>query len=131
MSYTPTNWQKGDAITAEKLNKLENGVASGGSKGASILIAEETKTSDGGTVTYTLDKTWNEIHECLANGGLCYVRAPYKGDPYEVYRFVYKATTKSDSYVIGSVLINGATLSPDYKCSNPDDYPTATTQSMG
>ena len=28
MSYTPTNWQTGDVITAEKLNKLENGVSS-------------------------------------------------------------------------------------------------------
>ena len=27
MSYTPTNWQTGDIITAERLNKLENGVA--------------------------------------------------------------------------------------------------------
>lgn len=26
MSYTPTNWKTGDKITAEKLNKLENGV---------------------------------------------------------------------------------------------------------
>lgn len=30
MSYTPTNWATGDVITAAKLNKLEQGVASGG-----------------------------------------------------------------------------------------------------
>ena len=30
MSYTPTNWQDGDLITAEKLNHLEGGVADGG-----------------------------------------------------------------------------------------------------
>ena len=30
MSYTPTNWQTGDTITAEKINKLENGVADSG-----------------------------------------------------------------------------------------------------
>lgn len=30
MGYEPTNWKKGDVITAEKLNKLEDGVASGG-----------------------------------------------------------------------------------------------------
>lgn len=29
MSYEPTNWQTGDIITAEKLNKLEQGVSSG------------------------------------------------------------------------------------------------------
>lgn len=27
MSYTPTNWKTGDTVTAQKLNKLENGVA--------------------------------------------------------------------------------------------------------
>lgn len=26
MTYTPTNWQTGDVVTADKLNKLENGV---------------------------------------------------------------------------------------------------------
>lgn len=27
MAYTPTNWQDGDIITAEKLNNLEQGIA--------------------------------------------------------------------------------------------------------
>lgn len=27
MSYTPTEWQTGDTITAEKLNNMENGIA--------------------------------------------------------------------------------------------------------
>ena len=27
MSYTPTNWQTGDVVTAEKLNKMESGIA--------------------------------------------------------------------------------------------------------
>lgn len=27
MAYTPTEWKDGDAITAEKLNKIEKGVA--------------------------------------------------------------------------------------------------------
>ena len=26
MSYTPTNWQTGDTITAEKMNNIENGI---------------------------------------------------------------------------------------------------------
>ena len=38
MSYTPTVWQTGDTITAEKLNKLENGVASGGGSGEPDFI---------------------------------------------------------------------------------------------
>lgn len=27
MAYTPTNWQDGDIITADKLNHLEQGIA--------------------------------------------------------------------------------------------------------
>lgn len=30
MAYTPTVWATGDVITAEKLNKAENGIASAG-----------------------------------------------------------------------------------------------------
>lgn len=30
MSYTPTNWQTGDTITAEKLNNMESGIAESG-----------------------------------------------------------------------------------------------------
>lgn len=30
MAYTPTNWVTGDTISAEKLNKMENGIASSG-----------------------------------------------------------------------------------------------------
>lgn len=42
MSYSPTNWQNGDIITAEKLNKLENGVAesSGSSSDSNIEIID-------------------------------------------------------------------------------------------
>lgn len=52
MSYTPTNWQNGDTITADKLNKLEQGVASAGG-GALIVTAANG----------TLNKTWKEIHD--------------------------------------------------------------------
>ena len=29
MAYTPTNWQTGDVVTADKLNHMEDGIASG------------------------------------------------------------------------------------------------------
>lgn len=38
--YTPTVWQTGDVITAEKLNKIENGIA--GASGQGISIATVT-----------------------------------------------------------------------------------------
>lgn len=55
MSYTPTEWKSGDIVTSEKLNKLEQGVASGGTGG--ILVA----TIDMDTMTF--DKTWKQIHD--------------------------------------------------------------------
>ena len=47
MSYTPTEWATGDTVTAEKLNKIEGGIASAG-----VLVA----TVDAQTVA--LDKSW-------------------------------------------------------------------------
>ena len=46
MAYTPTNWKDGDIISAEKMNKLEQGVAEGG--GGGVLLVNVTKS--GGTV---------------------------------------------------------------------------------
>ena len=39
MSYTPTVWKRGDIVSSEKLNKLEQGVADATSE---TIIVEET-----------------------------------------------------------------------------------------
>lgn len=70
MSYTPTNWNTGDTITAAAMNKIENGIANAG--GGDFFVVTE---SDG-----TLDKTWTEIYTALSNGmmgKLLYVDAGY------------------------------------------------------
>lgn len=51
MAYTPTVWETGDVITAEKLNKAEQGIAAAN---ADILIVT---ASEG-----TLDKKFSEIY---------------------------------------------------------------------
>ncbi|MFK4897383.1 hypothetical protein [Lactococcus petauri] len=64
-TYTPTVWADGDTITADKLNKLEQGVANEqvgppGEAGLSIKSLELTTTEGaitGGTVTFTDDST--------------------------------------------------------------------------
>lgn len=38
MSYTPTNWQTGDTITAEKLNNMESGIAEVNQPGQGIVM---------------------------------------------------------------------------------------------
>ena len=59
MSYTPTTWASGDVITAEKLNKLENGVANNSND---YLYVTLTRTESGGELVYTADKTAAEIY---------------------------------------------------------------------
>lgn len=49
MSYTPTEWKDGDIITAEKLNKLENGI----STSASPLIIYLESTNNHTTIIDT------------------------------------------------------------------------------
>ena len=61
MSYTPTEWKNGDTITAEKLNKIEEGIADGG-----VLIV--TKTDDVEHTQITLSKTWQEIYDAVISG---------------------------------------------------------------
>ena len=47
MAYTPTNWQNGDVITAEKLNNIENGVASAvGAPSYDLVLAYADTDSD-------------------------------------------------------------------------------------
>ena len=67
MSYTPTNWENGDIITAEKLNKLENGVADSGGSGGDSNIFAIHYTIDG-TFAATSDKTYTEIQTAVAAG---------------------------------------------------------------
>lgn len=47
MSYTLTNWQTGDTITAERLNKLENGVAALSNYDIVFTVTDDELTADG------------------------------------------------------------------------------------
>lgn len=62
MAYTPTVWATGDVITAEKLNKAEQGIAD------AYEVFTVTVTESNGT--YTADKTYAEIVESLENGSI-------------------------------------------------------------
>ena len=62
MSYTPTEWKTGDVVSSQRLNKLEEGV-----EGAyEVMVINDTLD--------TLDKTWQEIYDAMAQGKMCVVR---------------------------------------------------------
>lgn len=90
MAYTPTNWKDGDIISAEKMNKLEQGVAEGG--GGGVLLVNVTESSDGGgstpvvnsaspmltaesssSSTFTVDKTYGEVDAAVKAGKMVYL----------------------------------------------------------
>ena len=70
MAYTPTNWQKGDVITAEKLNKMEQGIAQGG--GVLMCVLDPN--------TLQLDHTAGEIIEAFEAGRQVLVSYTYTED---------------------------------------------------
>lgn len=58
MTYEKTNWQKGDVITAEKLNKIENKLEA---LDDSVFIVNIDAEDNNGTITATADKTRQEM----------------------------------------------------------------------
>ena len=65
MSYEKHTWETGEIITAEKLNNLENGVASGGGTGAFMVkFIFDMQT---GEITGA-DKTLEEIYQACKDG---------------------------------------------------------------
>ena len=62
MSYTPTEWATGDTVTAEKLNKIEQGVKN--ASGAKIEFVTLTYSSG----AYHGSKTVSEMVSALNSG---------------------------------------------------------------
>ena len=75
MSYEPKEWQCGDTITAEDLNRMEQGIAQGGGGSAPLEIH---RNDDGNSVV--LDKTWQEISDAFPNAFLEYTEDDEDGD---------------------------------------------------
>lgn len=69
MSYNKTTWTNGDVITAEKLNHIEDGIASGGSGG--VLVVSTVYDDDSGK-TY-LNKTFEEVKNFMLSGGMIWL----------------------------------------------------------
>lgn len=69
MSYTPTNWQTGDTITAEKLNKLENGVAALSNYDIVFKKTYDSVTADGLSVEELYQKGAENLNAVLITDG--------------------------------------------------------------
>ena len=70
MGYTPTSWSTGDVITAEKLNKIEDGIAVAGGFGTGLFVIHATGTAGPGNpqTQPTFDKTYEEVLAAFNSG---------------------------------------------------------------
>ena len=118
MSYEKQTWSTGETITANKLNHMEDGIADGGSGGGSLRINISMEV-DGDTATYTMDKTWQQIHDAFANGSDCY---GYMQVDATIVR--YNIEVVSSEYF--EVRTNGFDDTA-FRASSADDYPSLTT----
>lgn len=69
MSYTPTEWDSGDIITAEKLNKIEQGISEASSSGG----GEGGGSGDGGLYLLTeteegIEQSYNDVKAAFDAG---------------------------------------------------------------
>lgn len=103
MTYEPTNWKDGDLVTSAKLNKMEQGIASGGG----ILFVSITPVSES---SLELDKTWQEIYDAS------FVVFTYFGEEQKTVITSYYAYVDVNSYHVelGSY---------DLVTDSPDGYP--------
>lgn len=67
MPYTPTNWAKGDIITAERLNKIEQGIQSASSGESNILVVNCNYDTTWDDYLY-LDQTLGNIYAAVIAG---------------------------------------------------------------
>lgn len=88
MSYTPTEWVNGDTITAEKLNKIEQGIADNRGKWPMFIVTRThgasyslnlfdwgiAEYSDG---TYKLLRSYSSYQYCAVGNYTFLYTAPY------------------------------------------------------
>lgn len=108
MSYTPTTWAAGDTVTAAKLNKLEQGVASSG--GGLVVHSDENGT---------LDKTWKQISDAVENGAIPYM---ISGDDEAKYVTILSQVLAYDD---GGVMHYVANFGYNYQTDSENGYPSA------
>ena len=68
MSYTPTEWVDGDIITAQKLNKMEGGIAAAVCSNLKLEITDNVETPIISNATYS------DIAAAVENGGVVFAK---------------------------------------------------------
>lgn len=118
MSYIPTEWKTGDIVTAEKLNKLEEGVASGGGGGGALIVkctgtAVYEAEDDNSYWNIPLDTSFADIFAAMESGPV-YISVPLLSstEPYYEYTNSGKVLLPVYSMYFHGVEYQGEVLCP-------------------
>lgn len=137
--YSKTNWAPGDIITSQKLSNMEQGIRNNDLSISNIIeniipaietniipIIEENVlnlnkidlvninigSNQSGTIK-TLDKTWRQIHDTLANKGIIAIESINN----VTREYLIEEVSMTNNQFV--VIINNTT----YTTTNQDDYP--------
>ena len=108
MAYTPTEWQTGDIVTAEKLNKIEGGIEECSSNIPSVSGLVEG-SMDTETDIATINKSFNDLVAITQAGVLPFLIisaeggtacGTFIGSVYTDGVYVAHFTTGSDSVIM-------------------------------
>ena len=127
MAYTPKTWQCDDTITADELNRMEQGIAEASQGGGGTLRVNVDRVDTTSSVTY-YDRTWQEVYDALERGDyVSFFRELNNGNGYNLR--IITAGRESDTYFVLAESINQGALGVDtpIKCffnpmSSQDDY---------
>ena len=110
MAYNKTNWSSGDTITAEKLNKIEQGITN--SRG--LIVAGVFDVNNPERIVG--DKTWGEVYEAMRNGIPVLLKSDF---PNITCSTAVLDTGKTGNNVFIHCLLNGEIK---YSEGNENDY---------
>lgn len=113
-TYVPHEWDCDELITAEALNRMEQGIANAGGGALVIKVVEETNTKD------ITDTTWTQAYEAMMSGRvvLTIARRSVDGEfSYEPYYSGGMFTTSG----IDDPRHSAVFVSPTH-ATNPDEF---------
>lgn len=90
MGYIPTEWQTGDVITAEKLNKAEEGIAAAGAYMVPAVL--DTETSE-----VILQASFDDITDAVSAGRLVMTKYDTSENEYDI-SFLYRVSVIDDDF---------------------------------
>lgn len=114
MAYEPKTWQCGEVVTANDLNRIEQGIADANT----LVIRRDHVEGDFPNINAIYDKTWREVRNAIISGKFIAVMLA-DDESYALQGYVFKAAT--EPYVVEYIDLTVLNTKRLYACSE-DGY---------